>query len=61
MDLSIQIRKKKGDDMKHCISLFCTWAYDQEWLMENIPLSIAVKIEENAYITIAIEDYDYCN
>lgn len=47
--------------MKHYISLFCTWAYDQEWLMENIPLSLAVKIEENAYITIAIEDYDYCN
>jgi len=47
--------------MRHLISSFCTWVYVQDWIMENIPLSLAVKIEENAYVIRVIDDYDYCN
>ena len=46
--------------MKHFFSLLCTWLYNREGFMDNIPLSLAVKVEENSYILVA-DDYDYCN
>ena len=53
-------KHKKGDDMKHFFSLLCTWLSNHEGFMDYIPLSLAVKIEQNAYILVA-DDYDYCN
>ena len=46
--------------MKHFFYLFCTWLSNHERFMDNIPLSLAVKLEQNAYILVP-EDYDYCN